>query len=95
MDQYNTNGKAIEKITKEGHNTPHMFAFFTWNMFSGKILSVQNHWKRNMLITNWCCMCKNGRKSLENFVQCSMARYIWSFVFAFFGVSLVMPKIVI
>ena len=73
----------------------HMFAFFTWTMFSGKILSVQNHWKRNILITDRCCMCKNSRKSVENFVQCSMARCIWSFVFALFGVSWVMPKIVI
>jgi hypothetical protein len=51
---------------------------------------LQNH---NILIIDWCCMCKSSGESVVHLLRhCTMVSDIWSFVFSLFGVSWVMPK---
>ena len=45
----------------------------------GKILTVDNLWKRNNLILGWCCMCKSSGNMLSNcysIVQWHCAWYV-------------------
>ena len=37
---------------------PSRVAFFSWTATLGKILSMDNLWKKSMLILDRCCMCK-------------------------------------
>jgi hypothetical protein len=74
---------------------PRMFTFFVWTVALDRILTVDNLWKRIMMIIDWCCMCKTSGQSLEHFLlHCMVARDIWLFVLVLFGVSWVMPKMV-
>lgn len=69
--------------------------FFAWTASLGRILTVENLQKRNMLIVDWCYMDKNSRESVEHCIlHCKVARDIRSFVWTLFGVSRVMPRTV-
>jgi len=44
---------------------PSRVAFFSWTVALGKILSIDNLWKRGMLILDWCYMCKKCRETMK------------------------------
>jgi hypothetical protein len=44
--------------------TPPRVAFFVWTAALGKILTMDNLRKKNIIVTEWGCMCKNSGESI-------------------------------
>ena len=58
----------------------------------GKLLTIDNLRKCQLIIVDWCCLCKQSGESVDHLLlHCSMARELWSLVFGLFGVDWVMP----
>ena len=71
-------------------------AFFSWTATLGNVLIIDNLWKRDLFIQEWCCMCKRSGEDVDHlFLHCSVAMELWSLVFGLFGVQWVMPRSVI
>jgi hypothetical protein len=71
---------------------PLRVAFFTWTAVLGKLPTIDNLRKRNMVIVNRCCLCKNAAESIDHlFLHCILAKDLWDSVLLSFGVSWVMP----
>jgi hypothetical protein len=43
---------------------PPWVAFFTWTVSLGRILTADNLRRRNIILMNWCCMCKVDGESV-------------------------------
>jgi hypothetical protein len=57
-----------------------------------KILTLDNLRKRNIMVLQWCCLCKNSGESIENLLlHFEVAIELWSVIFQLFGVAWVMP----
>jgi hypothetical protein len=66
-------------------------AFFVWTMTLGKILTLDNLRKRNIIVMEWCYMCKTCRESIDHlFLYCMVAIELWSMILRLFGVVWVM-----
>jgi hypothetical protein len=79
--------KSIWKV-----KVPPRIAFFSWTAALGNLLTIDNLRKRNLIIIDWCCLCKQSGESVDHLLlHCSLARELWSMVFGLFGVSWVMP----
>jgi len=75
---------------------PTRVAFFVWSAALGKILTHDNLRKRNIVVIEWCCMCKKKGESIDHLLlHCDTARELWSFMFSLFGVEWVMPQTVL
>jgi hypothetical protein len=75
---------------------PTRVAFFVWSAALGKILTHDNLRKRNIVVIEWCCMCKKKGESIDHLLlHCDAARELWSFMFSLFGVEWVMPQTVL
>ena len=60
------------------------------------ILTIDNLRKRQILILDWCCMCKRNGESVDHLlIHCSIASDLWSMVFTLFGIHWVMAKKVV
>jgi hypothetical protein len=71
---------------------PPRIAFFSWTAALGRFLTIDNLRKHNLIIIDWCCMCKQSGESVDHLLlHCSLARELWSMVFVLFGVHWVMP----
>jgi hypothetical protein len=67
--------------------------FFVWTTALGKILTHENLRRRNIVVIEWCCMCKKSGESIDHLLlHCDVARDIWSFFYILFGVEWVMPR---
>jgi hypothetical protein len=74
---------------------PSRVAFFAWSAALGKILTLDNLMKMQVIIVNRCCMCKRSGESVDHiFLYCDVASALWSTLFTCFG-SWVMPSSVI
>ena len=72
--------------------TPLRVSFFVWTAL-GKILTLDNLKKRNVVLVDWCCMCKKSGDSIDHILfHCEVARELWSSLLNVFCVVLVMPK---
>jgi hypothetical protein len=72
---------------------PPRIAFFSWTAALGKLLTIDNLRKRNLIIVDWCCLCKQSGESVDHLLlHCSMASELWSMVFGLYGLSWVMPS---
>jgi hypothetical protein len=61
---------------------PLRVAFFTCSVALGKILTIDNLRKRNLIVIDWCCMCKKSEKTIDYFLlHYEVARALWNFVF--------------
>ena len=61
---------------------PPRVAFFVWSATTGRILTIGNLWRRDVMVLDWCCMCKNGGETVDHLLlHYSFAREIWSMVF--------------
>jgi hypothetical protein len=61
-----------------------------------KILTLDNLRKRNVVVVEWCCMCKKSGESIDHLlIHCEVARELWSSILNLFGVEWVMPRRVI
>jgi hypothetical protein len=75
---------------------PTMVAFFVWSAALGKILTHDNLCKRNVIVIEWCCMCKKNGESMNHLLlHCEVARELWSYIFILFGIEWVMPRMVL
>ena len=75
---------------------PSKVAFFVWTAALGTILTINNLRKKNMLILDWCYMCKSNGESVDHLLlHCSIVYKLWSMVFTLFGIHWAMPKTVV
>jgi hypothetical protein len=71
-------------------------AFFVWSAALGKILTHDNLRKRNVIVMEWCCVCKKSGESIDHLLlHCEVARALWSYVLILFGVEWIMPRTVL
>jgi hypothetical protein len=83
--------KSIWKV-----KVPPRVAFFVWTATLGKILTLDNLRKRNIIVMEWCYMCRNYGESIDHlFLHCMVATELWSTILQLFGVVWLMPRSVI
>lgn len=52
-----------------------------------KILTHDNLRKRNVVVIEWCCMCKKNKESIEHLLlHCEVTQDLWSYILTLFGV---------
>jgi hypothetical protein len=70
---------------------PSKVNFFIWTASLGKVLTIDNLRKRQLVLLDWCCMCKEAGESIDHlFLHCNIARDLWNFVFTLLGLQWVM-----
>ena len=71
---------------------PSKVNFFMWTASLGKVLTIDNLRKRQLVLLDWCCMCKAAGESINHlFLHCNIASDLWNFVFTLLGLQWVMP----
>jgi hypothetical protein len=66
---------------------------FAWTAALGKILTLDNLQKRNIVVMEWCYMCKQCGKSIDHlFLHCEVPTELWTMFLQLFGVIWVMPR---
>jgi len=72
---------------------PSRVAFFEWTAALGKILILNNLRKRNVIVMDWCCICKKSGESTDHLLlHYEVARDLWSSLFHLFRADWVMPR---
>jgi hypothetical protein len=75
---------------------PYRVAFFAWTVVLGKILTIDNLRKRNLIVINRCSLCKSDEENVDHLLlHCDIARTLRNAVFSRFGLSWVMPSKVV
>jgi hypothetical protein len=60
-----------------------------WTTALGKILTLNNLRKMNIIAIEWCCMCKICEKSIDHLLlHCEVATELWSTIFELIGLCL-------
>ena len=63
---------------------PPRVAFFVWTAVLGKILTLDNLRKKNIIVIEWCCMCRHNGESIDPLLlHCEVAIEVWSMVLLF------------
>jgi hypothetical protein len=71
-------------------------AFFIWSAALDKILTHDNLHKRNVIVIEWCCLCKKSGESIDHLLlHYEVARDLWSYILILFRVEWVMPRTVL
>jgi hypothetical protein len=71
-------------------------AFFVWTAALGKILTHDNLRRRDIVVVEWCVMCKKHGESVDHLLlHCDVARVVWSSFYRLFRVEWVMPSSVL
>uniref|UniRef100_A0A2N9HT93 Reverse transcriptase zinc-binding domain-containing protein n=1 Tax=Fagus sylvatica TaxID=28930 RepID=A0A2N9HT93_FAGSY len=66
--------------------------FLHMDNISGKVLKIDYLRKRQLVLLDWCCMCKEDGESIDHlFLHCNVANELWKLVFSMFGIWWVMP----
>jgi hypothetical protein len=61
-------------------------------MVLGKILTLDNQRKKNIILIEWCYMCKQNGESIDHLLlHCEVAIELWNMVCQMFGVMWVIP----
>lgn len=72
---------------------PSRVAIFVWMAALGKILTLDNPRKRNIIMVDWYCTYKMSEESIDHLLfHCEGARDLWSLSSNLFGIVWVMPK---
>jgi hypothetical protein len=59
----------------------------------GKILTMDNLRKKNIIVTKLCCTCKKNGESIDHLLlHCEIALEVWNMVCQLFGAMWVMPS---
>ena len=89
---FNAYNFGIEVVSMQSSRV----VFFSWSASLGRILTINNLWKRRILVLDWCCMCKRCVESVDHLLlHCPIAYKLWSMVFGLFGINWVMLERVI
>jgi hypothetical protein len=92
------NSKPVDGTWKSiwKSKAPPMVAFFVWTAALGKILTMDNLRKKNIIVAEWCCMCKKSGESIVHLLlHCEVAMEVWNMVCHLFGVMWVMTGSVV
>jgi hypothetical protein len=64
-----------------------------WTATLGKILTLDNLRKMNIIVMEWCYMCKTCDEFINHlFLHCMVATELWNTILQLFGVVWVMPR---
>ena len=64
----------------------------TWTVALGRILTADNLRRRNIILVDWRCLCKEDGETIDHlFLHCKVAWELWNSVFNLFGMAWVMP----
>jgi hypothetical protein len=74
---------------------PSKVAFFIWLASLGKILTLDNLRRRQVIVVNRCCLCELDGESVDHLLHCEVARALWNTILSRFGLSWVMPNKVV
>lgn len=67
---------------------PTKVSFFLWTAALGRILTIDNLRRRQVVEVDLYCMCKRGEETIDHLItHCSIARELWNLVFPLFGVQ--------
>jgi hypothetical protein len=67
---------------------PPRVAFFVWSAALGKILTLDNLRKKNMVLINRCGMCKRDEETVDHLlIHCEWAQVLWNAFFNHFGLA--------
>ena len=67
---------------------PLRVAFFVWTAALGKILTLDSLRKRNIMVMEWCYMCKQCGESIDHlFFHFEVSTEIWNVFLQLFGVD--------
>ena len=70
---------------------PSKVNFFIWTASLGKVLTIDNLRKHQMVLLDWCCMCKEAGESIDHlFLHGNIASELWYFMFTLIGLQWVM-----
>jgi hypothetical protein len=74
--------------------SPPRITFFMWIVALGKILIANNFQRQNIILVNWCCMCKVDGKTIDHLFlhYYTVAKEMWDIVLTLFGMHWVMPR---
>jgi hypothetical protein len=65
--------------------------FFIWTASLGKVLTIDNLRKCQLVLLDWCCLCKEDGESIDYlYLHCNVANELWQLVFSMFGIWWVM-----
>jgi hypothetical protein len=71
---------------------PTRVAFFGWTATFSKILTHDNLRKQNIMVVEWCYMCKKNGESVDHLLlHCEVASALRHSIFSRFGLHWVMP----
>jgi hypothetical protein len=72
---------------------PLRVSFFVWTAARDRILTVQNLRRRQVMVIDWCYICKASGESTDHLLlHCPIVADLWSCIFSLFGLQWVMPK---
>jgi hypothetical protein len=67
---------------------PSKVAFFVWSASLGKILTLDNLRRRQVIMVNRCCLCKLDGVSVDHLLlHCEVAHPLWNTILSRFGLS--------
>jgi hypothetical protein len=67
---------------------PLKVAFFICSTALGKILTLDNLRKSNLIVVDWCCMCKKSRKTIDHLLlHCKVAKALWNIFLGLCGLG--------
>ena len=66
--------------------------FFVWIVALGKILTLNNLIKLQVIVMDWSCLCKKSLESIDHLLlHREVVRDLWVLVFRLFRIEWVMP----
>ena len=82
--------KAIWRVI-----VPPRVAVFTRTAAKGRLLTIDNLRKQEIVNSDWCCTCKYEESVDHLFLHCQVYQDLWSLILFFFGLCWVMPRSVV
>ena len=66
--------------------------FFTWEVAWGRILTLDQVYKRGVALANKCYLCLECKKTVDHLLlHCAKTRMLWELFFSLFGTTWVSP----
>ena len=88
----NVEGRGFPWKSVRQTKAPSRVALVTWTVYLGKILTLNNLRKRQVIVINRCCTFKRDRESVDHLlIHSDVASALWSAIFSRFGLAWVMP----